>query len=322
MSDHPPILIPAPSLHSPSYASPTQPPVRAWVILTLALVAMSSGAIFVRCAQATPLAKAAWRVGLAAAIALPVALWLNPSEFRRLKRAQWLEAALSGTFLALHFITWMASLDRTAVASSVLLVNTTPIWIALFAPAITGDRLRGRGWLGVALAFVGTAVAGLGEIRFSWNAFTGDLLALAGGACAAFYLMLGRRLRRQTGVLTYVATTYSFAALVLWLLVAVTATRVWGFAPGTWAAFFGMALVSQHLGHSGYNYALRFITPGALSVMMLSEPVFSGLAAWFCFGEVPPARLAITAALLLPGIWLVTGAQNNADCVKAECGIN
>lgn len=298
----------SPSAPHPACPDGSRPPVRAWVILSIAMMAISSGAIFVRFASAPALAKAAWRVGLAAALVLPVALSVSPAEFRRLSRAQWVQAALSGLFLALHFVTWISSLDRTTVASSTLLVNVQPIWVALLAPWITGDRLHPRGWLGVGLALGGAALTGLGEYGLSVRAFSGDLLALAGGVCAAFYLMLGRRLRRQTGLLTYVATTYTIAALVLWLMVAVTATPWRGFTTATWGAFFGMALISQHLGHSGYNYALRYLSPGVLSVMMLSEPVLSSLAAWLCFGEVPPPILALAAALILPGIWLVISA--------------
>jgi drug/metabolite transporter (DMT)-like permease len=84
-----------------------------------------------------------------------------------------------------------------------------------------------------------------------------------------------------------------------------TGTPAGGFAVGTWGALLGMALVSQHLGHSCYNYSLRYVTPGLLTVTLLSEPVLSSLAAWLCFGEVPHLGLALAALLLIPGIWLV-----------------
>ncbi len=50
---------------------------------------------------------------------------------------------LSGFFLALHFATWISSLDYTAIANSVVLVNTIPLWVGLFTPLISKDRIRG-----------------------------------------------------------------------------------------------------------------------------------------------------------------------------------
>ncbi len=43
-------------------------------------------------------------------------------------------AVAAGAFLALHFATWIASLDDTSVATSVILVNTNPIWVGLLTP--------------------------------------------------------------------------------------------------------------------------------------------------------------------------------------------
>lgn len=289
-------------------------PAHAWVVMGVALLAMSSGAIFARLAQEAPaLTRAAWRVGLAAAFVLPVALWYNAAELRRLTRAQWLLASLSGAFLALHFTVWISSLDDTSVASSTLLVNTAPLWVALLAPWITGDRLHARGWLGMALSLGGVAVAGAGEYSISARACRGDLLALLGGFFVALYLMLGRRLRREVSLLPYLAATYTVSALLLWTMVVLSRSRAVGFHYATWGGFFGMALVAQHLGHSGRNYALRFLSPGVLSVLSLSEPIISGLAAWICFGEVPSAWLRLAAALLLPGIWLVVNDTQNSS---------
>lgn len=294
---------PAPA-NALSVPAPSRPPLSAWVAMGVAMLAISSGSIFVRYAEAPALAKAAWRMGLAAAAVLPFALLHRRPELRGLTRAQWLQAALSGAFLAFHFSTWIASLDSASVAASTLLVNTAPVWVALLTPWITGDRLRLRGWFGVGLGFVGAALA-VGRIDLSSRACAGNLLALTGGLLLAFYLMMGRRLRRQLSLLTYVSVTYSIAAAILWAMVAATATRAWGFSAVTWAALAGMGVFGQHLGHSAYNYALRYLSPGVLSVLLLSEPILASLAAWFCFGEVPTARLALSAALLIPGIWLV-----------------
>lgn len=108
---------------------------RTWIaapflVMAIALAAVSFGSIFARIADAAPLAIAAWRMGLAALVVIPVALAGRPGVDPVDPRHAVLAAA-AGLFLALHFATWIASLDYTTVARSVLLVSTAPIWVAI-----------------------------------------------------------------------------------------------------------------------------------------------------------------------------------------------
>jgi drug/metabolite transporter (DMT)-like permease len=82
----------------------------AFVVLGIALVAVSNGAILARLADAPPLAIAAWRVGLATLVVLPLAV-AAPREPRFNTQAVAC-AAGAGALLALHFATWIASLGR------------------------------------------------------------------------------------------------------------------------------------------------------------------------------------------------------------------
>src|SRR5688500_16917117 len=104
--------------------------------LVSGVFAISTGAIFARLADAPPLVIAAYRVGLASLILIPVAGWRARVELRQLTRRELWLTSLSGFCLALHFATWITSLDYTSVATSVVLVNTNPLWVGLLAPLI------------------------------------------------------------------------------------------------------------------------------------------------------------------------------------------
>ena len=44
-------------------------------------------------------------------------------------------------FLAIHFASWITSLEFTSVASSVVLVSTAPLWVAILAPITIREQV-------------------------------------------------------------------------------------------------------------------------------------------------------------------------------------
>jgi len=274
------------------------------LVLFVGVLAVSSGAIFVRTAEAEPLVKAAWRLTFATAFLLPYALWKTRDELRSLNRRQIILGVLSGLFLALHFATWISSLNFTSVANSTVLVNTTPVWVALLAPWLTQDRVSRRAWLGIATSVAGGIVIGLGDFAGGTRALLGDGLALAGSLALAFYMLCGRNLRAKLSLPAYLTVCYSSATMLLWAAVVAVGLPATGFNVKTWSALFGMALVSQHLGHSSYNWAMKYFSAGFVAVCLLGEPVLSSLLAWWLFGEALTWGKAAGGALILAGVYL------------------
>lgn len=282
-------------------ARPPLPPV---LVLLVGIVAVSAGAIFVRLADAPALAVAAWRSGLAALILLPFTV-------RRALREWWAAgiperrvALLSGACLALHFACWIASLSFTTVASSLVLVDTTPVWVALAAPWLLRERPSRLQVAGIAAAFSGALVLGAGDLRLEGDAILGDLLALAGAVTATGYILAGRRVRPRFSIGSYALLAYGTAAILLFGMAAATGTPLTGFPPPTWGWLLALALGPQILGHSSYNWALRWVSAPTVSVFLLGEPILGSLWAWLFLDEVPPAPTFAGGALILAGIWL------------------
>jgi drug/metabolite transporter (DMT)-like permease len=276
----------------------------AWpfVVLGIALLAVSNGAIFARIAEAPPLAIAAWRVGLAALVVLPLTATVRRPD--RLDRRALAWAAGAGAMLALHFATWIASLDHTTIARSVLFVSTSPIWVALLQ-FLGGRGLPARQTLAaLALALAGSAVVyGGGRAGGAWP---GDALALAGGLAMAGYFLFSRAAQSQLSFRSYLGIAYGSAAVILWAAVLLTGTQAGGFDARTWWAFAGMAAVSQLIGHSGYNWSLRHLDPLFVAVASVGEPVLAALLGWWLLGEPVDARTGGGALLILAGIALAS----------------
>jgi drug/metabolite transporter (DMT)-like permease len=277
-----------------------------YLVLALALLAVSNGAIFTRLAAAPPLAIAAWRVGLALLVVLPLA-FTGPRDAAFDRRGIALSAG-AGALLALHFATWIASLSHTTIARSVLFVCTSPIWVALL------QFLAGRGVPSRAtLAALLLAVAGAGVVSGAGHggegALRGDLLALAGGVAMAGYFLLSREAQATVPFRAYLGIAYGVAAATLWSAVWAIGVQAGGYDARTWWALAGMAAVSQLIGHSGYNWSLRHLNPLFVAVVSVGEPVLASMLGWWLLGEAVDGRTAIGGALVLSGIALATLAS-------------
>lgn len=271
-----------------------------YAVLGLALVAVSFGSIFARFADAPALVIAAWRMGLATLVVVPAAVAFG----HRRPGGAGRDVALAlgaGVLLALHFATWIASLEHLPVAQSVLLVTTAPVWVVLLGWLTGRDRPRAATWASVALVVCGSAVLAGGDFA-SGGPNVGHALALAGAVAMACYLLLARGAQRSLPFLPYVAIAYGSAAVTLWAATLLAGLPWHGFATGTWAALGGMALVSQLLGHSGYNWSLRHLRPSFVAVTLTGEPLLAGLFAWLLLGEAVTVATAAGGVLVLAGI--------------------
>jgi len=280
-------------------ATPRFPP---WLVLGFAIVAVAHGSIFVRLAEAPALAVAAWRLTLATAVVLPIAWALEREALSRIDRRTLLLGILAGGLLAGHFATWIASLSYTSISNSVVLVTTAPVWVALIGLATGALRLSRGMWLAVGLSLAGSLVIGWGSARIGSTTLKGDLLAVAGAVCLAGYLLLAQRVQRQLAFLPYVALAYGSAAAWLWIAALADATPMVGFDMKTWGALIGIALVSQLIGHSGYNWSLRHLSPDFVAVTLLGEPILASLLGLLFFTEAIPAATLAGGCLVLAAI--------------------
>lgn len=284
-------------------------PLRVFLVLILGAVAISSAAILIRWAEAPPLVIATARMGIAALLIAPVGLRRAGAEFRRLSRRDLALAALSGFFLAIHFASWITSLGLTSVASSVVLVTTSPLWAGLLAPLVSEDRLTRAMLIGVVLATLGGIIVGAGDFTLTGTALLGDGLALLGAIMSALYLLAGRTVRRKVSLLGYVTVSYSVAALVLLAVALVSGQRFGGYPPQTYLLLVLIAVVPQIIGHSSYNYALGWFSASFVAVALLAEPVGATILAALLLEEpITPSKVA-GGALILLGIFVAARGE-------------
>jgi drug/metabolite transporter (DMT)-like permease len=288
---------------------------RSTLALALGVAAVSSAAVLISLARkegAPALAIAALRMCFASLVVVPVAFIRARTEMRRLPPRDLLLCVAAGLFLALHFAFWTSSLDTTSVMSSVVFVSTNPLFVGLASVVFLHERLRGWTIAGICVAAAGAVVIGAADLgRSGADSLKGDLLALLGALSASGYLLLGRRVRQRVSLTLYVSIAYLTAALALLAVVLVTGTRLGGFPV---AGFLWIALLAagpQLIGHTSYNWALRFVTATFVTVTLLAEPVGATLLAIPVLGQVPSAAALGGAVLILAGIFLCS-RENHA----------
>ena len=284
--------------------------------LAAGVLVVSTASILIRWAQAEgvpSIAIAAWRLTIAALVLAPLVALRARDELRNLSASHWKLALASGVFLALHFATWIVSLQYTSVASSVALVTTNPVWIALFSVLVLRERMPALRVAAVVLALAGSAVIlwadGGAASAAATNPSYGNALALIGSITVCGYLLIGRQLRKSMSLLAYISVVYSCAALCLLAAAVASGAALWGYSAVAWACLIGMALGPQLAGHSAFNYALKHVTPTTIGLAVLGEPVGSAVLAWLLFDEAISAVKLGGMALLLGGIFLAAKSE-------------
>ncbi len=290
-----------------------------WVggAIFVGILAVSTASIFIRFAQeqAPSLVIAAFRLTIATLVLSPIVLTRHRKELAGLSLGRIGLGLFSGIFLALHFATWISSLEYTTVAGSVVLVSTIPLWVAIVSPLFLRERVGRQVWIGMIIAMVGGIVVALGQSAAAVtgkNPLWGNFLALCGAWAAAGYLLIGRKLRASLSLLPYIFMVYGAAALVLLAFVGAARLPLVGFPAETYLWMIALALVPQLLGHSTFNWALGHLPASFVSITLLGEPIGSTILAIFLLREIPSGMELIGEAAILVGI-AVAATQSSSS---------
>ena len=294
--------------------------------LFTAILAVSTSSIFIRFAQAEApsLVIAALRLTFAVLLLAPFAWSRHREELQALTSREIFLGIISGIFLAAHFGTWISSLEYTSVASSVVFVASGPLWVALLSPMLLDERLTTSAILGLLIAILGGTIIGLSDVC-TWDgglrcpdlgrilqgrAMRGNFLALIGAWTVSGYLIIGRKLRAKMSLVPYIFLVYGISALVLLVTMLLAGRSPFGYSALTYGWIFLLAAFPQLIGHSTYNWALRYLPASFVAIMTLVEPVGSAILAYFILRETPTSAVLFGGLLILVGIYLAARQSN------------
>ncbi len=286
-------------------APASRAPVAPALIIAVAIFGVSWAAVLVRWSDASAYALAFWRLTLSLGI-IGVALILGGDwqRMRAVRASEIVLLAIAGVLLAFHFVSFFLSLELTTVASSTLFVNMHPLFAAVISAAWLDERPSRREWIGIGVAIVGAVIIGGASLGSGSDAWIGNALALLGAALIAGYFAIGRVARRQLGIWAYAGCVYLFAALALIPFLLLRGEPILGYPAREWWIFAGLAAGPMLLGHTGFNWALRYVRAYIVNLAVLGEPLGASLLAWWLLGgsEVLGPTTVFGGLLILTGL--------------------
>ncbi len=273
--------------------------VRLSIFLPIGIIAISTASIFVKLCDAPALIIATYRMILASLMLVPFACYKKTWRGWEKNEMGWL--LLSGLFLSLHFAFWIASLKYTSVASSVVLVTTHPIFVGIGSWLLLRERIGMNLALGIVLSVLGSGLISYGDLSLSKEAWIGDGFALLGAIAASGYLLIGRKMRRDQNLFSYIFPVYSTAGLILILFSLIFREPFFGYSPPTYLFLLFLALIPQLIGHTTFNWALKYLPASMVAITILGEPIGSTILAYFILGE------GLTLLKILGGVFIFAG---------------
>lgn len=284
-----------------------------YLVLLIGVIAVSCSAVLIKLTDAPAAAIAFYRMSMATVFLAPFVLLRSWQELRTLTKRQILWAILGGFLLAAHFLFWITSFSYTSVASSVVFVSTQPIFVVLAAAIFLKERPVLALLCGITLACIGSLIIGVGDLSLGRTHLYGDFLALGGSIMAAGYFLVGRHLRKKLSLGVYVFLVYGISAVFLFIYNLIVQTPLLGYNQTSWFYLVLLALLPTIIGHTSFNWALKYLHASAVSVSVLGEPVGATLLAWLILEEKPPVFTLIGGAFILSGIYLTTLKDDRWD---------
>ncbi|WP_301108682.1 DMT family transporter [Sporosarcina sp.] len=278
-----------------------KPVIHPYIPIVIGVLTVGLSAIFVKLTTADAGVTAFYRMFFSVVIMLPLFFYSYRRELRQLRQRDWLLSGIAGLFLAIHFVLWFESLNYTSVASSTVLVTLQPIFALAGTALFFKEVITGKMLTAVLIALTGSIIISWGDFQISSAALFGDLLALLACGFITAYLLVGQDVRKRVSLITYTFLVYTASSIVLFAYVLYEQQPLIGYPASDWMWFLALALLPNLLGHSLFNWAIKWVSTNVISITILFEPVIASVAAYFVLRE------SITSTQLTGGIIVLIG---------------
>jgi drug/metabolite transporter (DMT)-like permease len=282
-----------------------EPKINPYAALVIGVISVSASAIFVKLCTSPSGVIAFYRLFFTVLFMLPMILTKQHiAELRQITKKDWIFSSVAGVLLAFHFILWFESLNYTSVASSTVLVTLQPIFAFIGTYLFFKEKLSGKAILSGLIAVAGSVIISWGDFRISGTALFGDILALIGCALVTAYLLFGQNVRKRLSIITYTFVVYLISAVTLLIYTITAGQSLFPDKSSDWIYFILLALFPNLLGHTLFNWSLKWLSTSTISMAILFEPVGATILAYFLLDEYVIWSQIIGGAIVIAGISL------------------
>ncbi|WP_034763906.1 DMT family transporter [Rossellomorea vietnamensis] len=278
--------------------------VNPYLILAIGVISVSTSAILVKVSSAPSGILAFYRLFFTVLLMSPVFFLKYVKELKLITLRDWVFSILAGVFLAFHFILWFESLHYTSVASSTVLVTLQPLFAFIGAYLFFQEKLTAKALLSAVLAVAGSFIISWGDFRISGSALWGDILALIACALITGYLLFGQTIRKRLSLMTYTYLVYVISSIVLLLYVFIQSESLGPYPKEDWIYFILLAIIPTLLGHTLFNWSLKWLSTSTISMAILFEPIGASLLAYWLLGEKVLMTQVLGGMVIMTGVTL------------------
>ena len=280
--------------------------VRIGLILLLAMVSVSSTSLVVRSVATVPaLVLAFWRMFTASGMLWGYSL-IRPAG--RLSPINKKRIIFAGIFLGCHFACFFLGIRNTSIANATLLGCLAPIF-TVFIAIFQKKKINKMTYAGLIIAIVGGWVVQSGDFSLNSANLFGDSIALLSALFLAVTFVLAEEIRQETNSIVYGRSLFFVASITVLFIATTTGDSILDFKAGDIPWFLFLGLVPSVFGHNLLNYAVKYITPPAVSSVPLGEPVIASLFGLLLFGEAIPLGALLGGPIVLIGVYIIINNQ-------------
>lgn len=279
-----------------------KPAIHPYIPILIGVISVAMSAIFVKMTTSDAGVTAFYRMLFSILLMAPVFLYSYLPELKKLSRRDWFFSAIAGVFLAFHFILWFESLNYTSVASSTVLVTLQPLFAFAGTYFFFKERLSIKTLLSGAIAIAGSIVIAYGDFQISGSALFGDILALIACALITAYLLFGQDVRKRLSLVTYTFVVYSFSTITLFFYIIIKGESFGPYPGSEWMWFILLAIIPNLLGHTLFNWAVKWVSTNVISIAILFEPVGAAILAYFILGELVTTTQIMGGSIVIAGL--------------------
>nr|WP_295972617.1 DMT family transporter [uncultured Bacillus sp.] len=294
------------------------PRINPYFALIIGVISISTSAVLVKAASAPSGVVAFYRLFFTVLFMLPVFLYKYVGELRHITKKDWFYSIISGVFLAMHFILWFESLNYTSIASSTVLVTIQPLFSFIGSYFFFKERFSGKAIISCALAILGSVMISWSDFRLSGIALYGDVLALTACVLITAYMMFGQAVRQRLSLITYTFVVYAISTAVLFVYVVAVGEPLYPYSASTWIYYILLAIFPTLLGHSIFNWSLKWISAATVSMAILFEPFGAAVLAYYFFEEKIIWTQALGGFIVIGGIMLYLMDERKIKVKKKE----
>ncbi|WP_089819970.1 DMT family transporter [Kaistella treverensis] len=270
------------------------------IALFIGILCISIFPVIVRMNLTSGLISAFYRMAIATAVILPIAICKGKLKLESLKTL--FPIAVCGVLFASDIAVWNISIQNSSATQATLLTNLSPIWVGIFSLLFLNFRPRKSFWLGTIFALLGMAIFVGIETILNLQLDAAFFLGILSGVLYALYILVSKTVLEKMEVITFITYSMIFSTIFLFFVNVILREQFLGFSSNAWISLFVQGIVCQLIAWLLISYATQKMRPTRVSLSLLSQAIFATILAAIFVDEKITVHQMFGTLIILGGI--------------------